>query len=881
MADEYLSFIQWVGNASSNPCKKWNIPCSVQIAQAILESGWGTSIIGQYNIFGITGSDIYINDRGWADFESLEDACEAQARLIGRADGYYTSATALLPDKIAYIEAMSEIYAPSSDGNEGYADKIILLCNNWDLWKWDDPSLAGKKVAAAIHNKLQTPKPSDSGFQSKSRPHGKHADTTLTKLPKGKTFCEPTYPDLVTISDHVPEWLIDKATIPYEKMELGNLLMYKIPTSVLKQACGGELDAILGTVEESKTRQRSFDFKTCKNEQKNPNPGKPANNNDPFPVDLKIEELEMHKPRVKINSITCCPEAVPVAKATMVAADATEKRLVRLENIMSTMLRYLFRSAARMQINCVYYGGQTSLQKYKNIRCLHSDRLRDGQFMSLDQCLNCTRYEPIIGQIYEIVNQDGINLASILDDNQMALMTMDDYETFSRTGEHPNPMTRAELEPGAVDVRNSLEKDFTDDWPDGVKMKWDLVPMEEQAPHINWRQSVIDDGSDLEKLSSYPNDEKNNGRPPTLHAGSSNIMQQNAAAMDNSNNASLRLPISEGKRSPSLLTDEFLNTIKGGLEQEIKKQLVDIFNVDPVAIAAILAVEHSVDAAAVIQKYRETAVKLNTHNPAIVIAAYKTGTDVFTGREKGSLLPRIDRVKKPGQEDSTSVSQVRNETAADKNFGLRWEEREAWLWTSFAEPLMINLQADASCSAGSAAAAFFPSVCYLYLELQKSMRSCRFDGDRFAFPFMEDQLSGVWFTSPFGYRESTNTKHCGIDLATGPEGAGMKIHAIESGVVLAAGAEGYEDWNGVVIQHADGFYSRYFHNSVVYVAVGQSVRRGEVISAVGDVGSPGAYHLHVEIGEGTPQSSNSQDPLIYWPLLSTKLGDGGPPLADR
>ena len=41
----------------------------------------------------------------------------------------------------------------------------------------------------------------------------------------------------------------------------------------------------------------------------------------------------------------------------------TEQRLVRIENVLSTMTRYLGRMASRVNINCVYYGGQTVLGK--------------------------------------------------------------------------------------------------------------------------------------------------------------------------------------------------------------------------------------------------------------------------------------------------------------------------------------------------------------------------------------------------------------------------------------------------------------------------------------------------------------------------------------
>lgn len=43
--------------------------------------------------------------------------------------------------------------------------------------------------------------------------------------------------------------------------------------------------------------------------------------------------------------------------------DVTEKRLVRLENNISTLMRYIFRLGARVFINCHYYGGQTTFEK--------------------------------------------------------------------------------------------------------------------------------------------------------------------------------------------------------------------------------------------------------------------------------------------------------------------------------------------------------------------------------------------------------------------------------------------------------------------------------------------------------------------------------------
>ena len=41
--------------------------------------------------------------------------------------------------------------------------------------------------------------------------------------------------------------------------------------------------------------------------------------------------------------------------------------------------------------------------KYSCIRCLKDDRIGDGQVMQIDQCLSCSRYEPIVGRFFIIL----------------------------------------------------------------------------------------------------------------------------------------------------------------------------------------------------------------------------------------------------------------------------------------------------------------------------------------------------------------------------------------------------------------------------------------------------------------------------------------------
>ena len=108
--------------------------------------------------------------------------------------------------------------------------------------------------------------------------------------------------------------------------------------------------------------QRNYDPTNAISEVKMPSGGKPLNNNDPFPVDEKIEELENHLPRVKQYSLPFSRKhdhgfSKKHAEAILGLSDYTEKRLVRLENILATVMRYVFGVGSRMFINCQYWGG--------------------------------------------------------------------------------------------------------------------------------------------------------------------------------------------------------------------------------------------------------------------------------------------------------------------------------------------------------------------------------------------------------------------------------------------------------------------------------------------------------------------------------------------
>jgi murein DD-endopeptidase MepM/ murein hydrolase activator NlpD len=85
--------------------------------------------------------------------------------------------------------------------------------------------------------------------------------------------------------------------------------------------------------------------------------------------------------------------------------------------------------------------------------------------------------------------------------------------------------------------------------------------------------------------------------------------------------------------------------------------------------------------------------------------------------------------------------------------------------------------------------------------------------------------------------------HPGVDI----HGSyGTDVDATGDGMVIEAGRDaGYG--RSILIDHGDGICTRYGHLSKIFVVVGEQVKRGEVIGAVGMSGRATAPHLHYEV----------------------------------
>ncbi len=85
--------------------------------------------------------------------------------------------------------------------------------------------------------------------------------------------------------------------------------------------------------------------------------------------------------------------------------------------------------------------------------------------------------------------------------------------------------------------------------------------------------------------------------------------------------------------------------------------------------------------------------------------------------------------------------------------------------------------------------------------------------------------------------------HKGLDLAA-PEG--MPVVPAMPGTVISAGyVSGYG--NTVLVQHANGFQTRYAHLGSIFVNVGETITSEFILGTVGNTGRSTGSHLHFEV----------------------------------
>jgi murein DD-endopeptidase MepM/ murein hydrolase activator NlpD len=119
-------------------------------------------------------------------------------------------------------------------------------------------------------------------------------------------------------------------------------------------------------------------------------------------------------------------------------------------------------------------------------------------------------------------------------------------------------------------------------------------------------------------------------------------------------------------------------------------------------------------------------------------------------------------------------------------------------------------------------------------------------------PLDRSTMPTIWpvrgqITAGFGQRmdpfSGEGTFHSGVDISAA---YGARVAATADGIVLEASPEaGYG--NEIMVDHGYGITTKYGHLSRMFVVLGQEVKRGQVIGAVGMTGKATGPHLHYEV----------------------------------
>jgi hypothetical protein len=125
----------------------------------------------------------------------------------------------------------------------------------------------------------------------------------------------------------------------------------------------------------------------------------------------------------------------------------------------------------------------------------------------------------------------------------------------------------------------------------------------------------------------------------------------------------------------------------------------------------------------------------------------------------------------------------------------------------------------------------------------------------------------VWPTNPhplgegFGAQGShwSSGRHSGQDIEVG---TGTPVHAAAAGVVNFSGSDGSYGY-AIHVDHGNGIWTLYGHNSRLVARVGQKVAAGTLISYSGATGNVTGPHLHFEVRKGRDSYFNAVNPLPY------------------
>ncbi|OFI05494.1 Exo-glucosaminidase LytG precursor [Clostridium acetireducens DSM 10703] len=154
LLDSQKDFIQKISYGAKQTYYKYKVFPSVTIAQAILESAWGTSdkAIECNNLFGIKADKSWTGSKkdfptkewvdgkvvnivtGWRVYSSIEDSIEDHGKFLYSRPWY---AKAGVFEAQNYKEQIQSIHNAGYATDPNYASKVCEIIEKYDLWKYD------------------------------------------------------------------------------------------------------------------------------------------------------------------------------------------------------------------------------------------------------------------------------------------------------------------------------------------------------------------------------------------------------------------------------------------------------------------------------------------------------------------------------------------------------------------------------------------------------------------------------------------------------------------------------------------------------------------------------------------------------------------------
>jgi flagellum-specific peptidoglycan hydrolase FlgJ len=165
------AFIAKLAGGAVAAQRRYGVPASVTIAQAIVESGWGESQLAtqDHNLFGIKGTgpagshplptSEYVNGQQvtttseFRVYRNTAESIDDHGRLLATSP-YYRQAMADRRNPDAFAASLTGVYATDPD----YGAKLISLMKRYDLYRFDVTSPAS------------APKPAPSGARAPGTP---------------------------------------------------------------------------------------------------------------------------------------------------------------------------------------------------------------------------------------------------------------------------------------------------------------------------------------------------------------------------------------------------------------------------------------------------------------------------------------------------------------------------------------------------------------------------------------------------------------------------------------------------------------------------------------------------------------------------------------